>query len=79
MFIGTLSNFKYITFLKYGSISYAALLIIAIIIGYIVFKAVGSSMEFLGLTDIGLPVFVETLIATLPYIAIFILTLKKKD
>ena len=79
MFIGTLANFKYITFLKYGSISYAALLIIALIVDSIVFKAISISFDFLGLTDIGLPVFVETLIATLPYIAIFILTLKKKD
>ncbi|MBQ7106991.1 MAG: hypothetical protein IJN93_05705 [Clostridia bacterium] len=80
MFVGTLFNFKYIIFLKYGAISCAVLLFMAPVINYILFKAFAyMPSALLGVPDVGLPVLIETLIATLLYVGIFLLTTNKKS
>ncbi len=80
MFVGTLSDFKHINFIKYGSVSCAVLTFATLIIDFI---AVGGFKYLqsipLGTPAVNLMVLMTSLTSTLFYMGIFILTTNKKD
>ncbi len=78
MFIGTLFNFKHITFLKYGALSCAILNLAALIFDFI---TVGGFEYFkrvpIGVPALNLLVFIEILTRVCFYIGVFIFTINK--
>lgn len=80
MFIGTLFNFKHITFLKYGSLSCAILNLAALIFDFI---TVGGFEYFkrvpIGVPALNLLVLIEILTRVCFYIGVFILTINKNN
>lgn len=80
MFIGTLFNFKHITFLKYGALSCAILNLAAFIFDFIF---VGGFEYFervpAGVPALNLLVLIEILTRVIFYIGIFIFTINKNN
>jgi len=79
MFIGTLSNFRHINFIKYGALSCAVLNLVTLIIDFI---SVGG-FKYLQSVPVGVPVvklslLITSLASTLFYAGIFILFNSKK-